>query len=385
MNNPFPTRGSQDIGRAVGATYCACFRIWPLAACVLTVACSMRLAPAADSAASWALEGQAHLTTYNMDGTKAGTATADLGGCFAGNRYALIVTYTNQISIRTCRDNVTTYTLTLDPRSTNGLVPAHIASDWYPLDAEIFTRSLVLFCDWFEHRREQREHPRSIHDPWLEPRSQVAFEASQASLIRWSEADLAIAFLVDPKIVRTLVKDRARPRFVATSLQRAEREMWVRGYAEAKRQFTNSVWKISSHGEGAYEIRGERFHAPRGRASAAKIFEGVAISLRVRETNNPCLAKPDVSQMALSVFDHRLQDRSRFVDGVVYAQTNEQWRPEGDPRTARLFERQASMAPMRAREWAQSPRQRLTGVFLIAFIALSCWFLVWVRRRSDGR
>lgn len=338
---------------------------------------------ASDGESHQLLTGEGTLITYNTDGTKARTTAVTFRGCFWSNVYSLSVTYGSNITLNTSHDGDYTYIVAKDsgPSSsrTNSILPAHISQEYYPLDGDVFTRSLVLFCDWFNHRDGGTT---IAYDPWLEPRTQVAFEATTQHLMSTSETSFSVLYVIEPSMVKKLLKNWNQTRYVALSLRKSDREIWSRGYADVRKPFTNSLWTITNATPFEYMVVGTHYQSPGLPSLAGKVFETIMFKVRVSSGAGACEATPDSTHMCLSVYDHRFEDRDKYVDGLQYNQANEVWRPSNDQAIGLMFERERALAPLRARELRKSPRHVALVLLFLGFVALSTWLGVRMNSRE---
>lgn len=329
-----------------------------------------------------AIEGEGRLVTYGRTNRN---VDVTFSGCISSNQYFLSVTYPGIITINTSHDGHYTYIVAHDLHkdsysTTNNLLPAQIASEYYPLDGDALTRSLVLFCDWIMHRAGGMS---VAYDPWLEPRLQVAFEAATQHVVSTSSTNFVATYTIDPTIVKHLLRTPVATKFLRIALRSADRELWSRGYAEGKHPFTNSLWTITQLSQSEYEVASTHYESVAVGSIAGRPSEQISLKVRLGAKLSQCRTTPDTTQMRLSVYDHRFQDRNKYVDGLQYNQTNEIWRSENDAVLGKLFEHEKDMAPLRSRELSKSaPGPIIANLSIIGFIAFCVWLGVWMNSRK---
>ncbi len=338
--------------------------------------------PRSGAGASRTLAGEGLLIDYNTDGRVARRSRVICGGSFSSNAYSLWVRYGGSMTMRTSHERKYTYIIAEDAGSTNGVRPALIGEGYYPLDGDFFTRVLVVFCDWYVHPDGAA---RVRYDPFLGPRTQAAFEATTQRVLTASRVCFSAQYVVEPSRVRRLLGNWKRPRFLPFWLKRSDREVWSRGYADARGTFTNSLWVITNDYPSHYALTGEMRRGPAIKSIAGRRFETARLELRVASSGGAPPRAPDVTRMQLSVYDHRFECRDKYVDGIHYTQTNEPWLPMDDPRLLALFAREKAVAPLRVAELRRSPRYALVIMIFLVFAAALVWLGVRLGSRKTIR
>jgi hypothetical protein len=303
---------------------------------------------ASPASGAYHFQGTMHFTGLNINQSTNTVHTASITGTFDDDRYDVrLVIEGGDLISRTVFDGRDNYLVNYPVDGsipTDLQLPSHVGNTFYPYDARIYTRMLVSFLA----RISTNNRPEVLQiDPWIEPRTQVALDATTA-LNTSTRQEGTATFITDPKVVRSLIKNPRKASEVRLTTSGSDIAVWSGYAAEARAPFTNSVFAYRLHpGDPAtVEIRSTRFYHPKKGTLSIVPMEQLMASLILIPTNTgPNTFKIDARNYVLGVYDHRLKDRSLGVDGVEYELKKEEWIPADSDRATQAFQKRLAVVP----------------------------------------